>query len=34
MPLMVIAGAAGADAATVAFHGAMANKPIAAFHFA
>jgi aromatic ring-opening dioxygenase catalytic subunit (LigB family) len=33
IPLMVIAGAAGDDLATVAFQGALGNKAITGFHF-
>jgi aromatic ring-opening dioxygenase catalytic subunit (LigB family) len=33
LPLMVVAGAAGSDRATVAFTGAMFDKRISAFHF-
>jgi hypothetical protein len=33
MPLMVVAGAAGADSATVGFTGTLSGKRITAFHF-
>jgi aromatic ring-opening dioxygenase catalytic subunit (LigB family) len=33
LPLMVIAGAAGSDRATLAFRGSMMDKQISAFHF-
>ncbi len=33
MPLLVVAGAAGADRATAAFNGSMVEKRISAFHF-
>jgi aromatic ring-opening dioxygenase catalytic subunit (LigB family) len=33
LPLMVIAGAAGGDRASVAFQGSLGSKPITAFHF-
>ncbi len=33
LPLMVIAGAAGSDRATVAYNGTMAGKRLSAYHF-